>query len=74
MTRDQHGNTMSMCEKRRVTRAAMAPGAISMAITRMMPTAFSAATMVTREQHQQPVMQQPHRQADRRAGWFGSKQ
>ena len=42
----------------------MAPGAISMAMTRMMPTAFSAPTMVSDEQRQQAVVQQADRQAD----------
>ena len=42
----------------------MAPGAISMAMARMMPTACSAATTVSDDEREQAVVQQTHRQAD----------
>ena len=42
----------------------MAPGAISMATTRMMPTALSEATMVSDSSDQQAVVQRANRQAD----------
>ena len=42
----------------------MAPGAISMAMTRMMPTALQRADDGQRQERQQAVMQQAHRQAD----------
>ena len=42
--------TISIVPKLRVSRKAMAPGAISMAMARMMPTAFSAPDNRQREQ------------------------
>ena len=47
-------DSVSMALNRFTSRKAMAPGTISMAMARMMPTAFSAPTMVSEIRQSSP--------------------